>query len=461
MRAKFSTDASKSLRDIPSVSPSKDALDLARVTMEEAGQWNTSQFMGRRFAIGCVALEITQRCNLDCSACYLSEHSEAVKDVPIEELFRRIDGIRTLYGPNVDIQITGGDPTLRKEDELVAIVQYIRKSGMRPALFTNGIRATRALLARLAEAGLVDVAFHVDLTQDRKGYETESDLNALRRSYIERVRGLPLAVYFNTTVFNGNFAQIRDVVAFFVEHSDIVQLASFQPQAETGRGTLDPRAPAITTRSVIGQIEAGAEARLSFDTAQIGHSLCNRYAMVLVVNGRVHDMFDDPALFNAVLAATAKTSFDRHNRARAILAVVAALAKQPGIFLKSFGWATRKVWAMKAYLIASRGRANKLSFYIHNFMDACDLDPTRLKSCVFMAATQDGPVSMCLHNARRDAEILRPVELGKSDGKWFWDPISGKLSRQLPTVRPPKPGSVGLRRNRRKAESPSEGAERL
>lgn len=99
MRAEFSTDASKTLRDFPSVSPSKDALDLARVAMEEAGQWNSSQFMGRRFAIGCVALEITQRCNLDCSACYISEHSEAVKDVPIEELFRRIDGIRTLYGP--------------------------------------------------------------------------------------------------------------------------------------------------------------------------------------------------------------------------------------------------------------------------------------------------------------------------------------------------------------------------
>lgn len=461
MRAEVMINANKALQAIPKAAASRLSLEEARATMEEAGQWNAAQFMGRRFAIGCVALEVTQRCNLDCSACYLSEHSEAVKDVPIEELFRRIDGIRALYGPNVDIQITGGDPTLRNEDELVAIVRYICGSGMRPALFTNGIRATRTLLTRLADAGLVDVAFHVDLTQDRRGYETECDLNALRRSYIERVRGLPLAVYFNTTVFNGNFAQIRDVVGFFVEHSDIVQLASFQPQAETGRGTLDPRAPAITTRSVIGQIEAGAGARLSFDTAQIGHSLCNRYAMALVVNGRVHDLLDDPALFNAVLEATAKTQFDRHNRARAIVAMLIAVAKHPGIFLKSLGWAARKIWAMKANLIASRGRADKLSFYIHNFMDACDLDPTRLKACVFMAATQDGPVSMCLHNARRDAEILRPVELGKPDGKWFWDPISGELSRQLPTVRPPKPGSVGLRRNRRTVERPSEGAENL
>jgi hypothetical protein len=62
---------------------------------------------------------------------------------------------------------------------------------------------------------------------------------------------------------------------------------------------------------------------------------------------------------------------------------------------------------MKADLMASRGRVNKLFFFIHNFMDACDLDPERIKACTFMAATQDGPISMCLHNARRDQYILR------------------------------------------------------
>jgi sulfatase maturation enzyme AslB (radical SAM superfamily) len=46
---------------------------------------------GRRVAIGCVAREITQRCNLDCSYCHLSEYSEALRDIPIEEVFRRID----------------------------------------------------------------------------------------------------------------------------------------------------------------------------------------------------------------------------------------------------------------------------------------------------------------------------------------------------------------------------------
>jgi MoaA/NifB/PqqE/SkfB family radical SAM enzyme len=182
--------------------------------MMTTGQWNAAQLMGRRWPIGCVALEITQRCNLDCTACYLSENSEAVHDLPLEEVFRRIDMIYSNYGPDTDVQVTGGDPTLRRRSELIEVVRRIRDKGMRPTLFTNGIRATRDLLRALADAGLMDVAFHVDITQQRKGFDSEIALNALRREYIGRARGLGLSIFFNTTVFAGNLNQIPEVVRF-------------------------------------------------------------------------------------------------------------------------------------------------------------------------------------------------------------------------------------------------------
>ena len=47
-----------------------------------------NQVLGRRSTIGCVALEITQRCNLDCTLCYLSESSESVKDLPLDASLR-------------------------------------------------------------------------------------------------------------------------------------------------------------------------------------------------------------------------------------------------------------------------------------------------------------------------------------------------------------------------------------
>ena len=66
----------------------------------ETGIWHDRQLAGRRWAMGCVALEITQRCNLDCTLCYLSPYSEAVKDIPLGEIFKRIETIFRQYGPN-------------------------------------------------------------------------------------------------------------------------------------------------------------------------------------------------------------------------------------------------------------------------------------------------------------------------------------------------------------------------
>src|SRR5882672_1819632 len=144
-----------------------------------------NQVLGRRSTIGCVALEITQRCNLDCTLCYLSEYSESIPDIPMEILKRRVDMIRDRYGLRTNVQITGGDPTMRDRKELVEITRYVARSGLYPALFTNGIRASRDMLKELADVGCIDVAFHVDLTQERKGFKTEMELCSVREKYIE------------------------------------------------------------------------------------------------------------------------------------------------------------------------------------------------------------------------------------------------------------------------------------
>lgn len=401
------------------------ALAIARRRMIETGQWNPAQLMGRRWPIGCVALEITQRCNLDCSACYLSEHSEAVKDIPLEELFRRIDVIFDHYGPNTNVQVTGGDPTLRRREELIAIVQRISRKNMRPALMTNGIRAKRDLLTELADAGLVDVVFHVDMTQKRRGYDCERALNELRREYIERTRGLPLSVMFNTTVFDGNFAEIPEIVRFFVCNCDVVRLASFQPQAEIGRGACGQRDVTITPQSLERQIEAGAECLVSFDSLQVGHSRCSRYGAILVVKGRAYDALDDKSLIALVLERMPLLTFDRRYPTTVIGTFIRGLLTNPLAAAKVGGWLFRKAWCVKGNLWAARGRVNKLSFVVHNFMDACGLEKERIEACAFMAMTRHGPISMCLHNAKRDAFIFEPIPLLGANGR-FWDPASGR-----------------------------------
>ena len=400
--------------------------------LKQAAQWTPRQLAGRRWPVGCVALEITQRCNLDCSLCYLSEQSEAVRDLPLTEVLRRIEMIYDHYGRDTDVQVSGGDPTLRRREELVAIVRRISDLGMRPSLFTNGIKATRSLLSELAKNGLVDVAFHVDSSQNRRGFHSEVDLNRVRLEYIERARGLPLSVFFNTTVFHGNFHEIPDVVRFFIEHADVVRLASFQLQADTGRGVLRERPVHVSPETVSQQINAGAGASLNFDAALIGHPKCNRYAMTIETNGRLYDVFDDPRYIDGVFARISEARFDRRSPHRALMSLATATLRHPDYWWPTLRYLGRKLWQMRSDLLRGRGRVHKLSFFIHNFMDADNLDRDRCQSCIFMVATQDGPISMCVHNAKRDSFILRPLQLSGTKGRVLWDPLTGDYHDQMP-----------------------------
>jgi pyruvate-formate lyase-activating enzyme len=387
-----------------------------------------NQILGRRSAVGCVALEITQRCNLDCTLCYLSEASESVKDVPLPILFDRIERIRETYGPGVGVQVTGGDPTLRPRKELVAVVRRLSERDLRPSLFTNGIRATRDLLAELAGAGLYDVAFHVDTTQRRKGGATEASLNAIRREYLERTRGLDLAVIFNTTVHRGNLDEIPALVRFFVRNADVVGMASFQVQAATGRGEWRRRAPEVTMAAIREGITAGVgEEALAWDAALLGHPDCHQATMLATFGERAVDVLADRSLYTRFLEELKDVPFDRRDVKSTARRVLLALARRPWWLVRGGRFVLSRLWRMRRELLARRP-AGKITFFIQNFMDADALDEERLAHCSFMVWTDEGPVSMCAHNARRDDYILRPVALPAAQGGGSWQPLSGRVT---------------------------------
>ena len=403
----------------PASTTSQSGLDHIASRMKKTGQWSERQAAGRRWSIGCVSLEITQRCNLDCTLCYLSESAEAIRDLPLDEVFRRIDVIAAQYGPNTDVQISGGDPTLRDKGELSEIVRYVRAQGLRASLFTNGILLTRDWLQKLASDGLNDVAFHVDVTQQRKGFTTELALNKIREDYIDMARGIDVSVIFNTTIAEENFHELPMLADFFVRHNDVVHFASFQLGATTGRGTSMGRDPvALTQRGACEAIERGAGIALNFDALHGGHHACNRYAMLFTIGERRFDALADGAFVARVMRDTADVTIDRDQRGRGALIVACAALARPQLwwgFIKhtaSMFWHARGEWFRERRLCAPPVR--KISFFIHNFMDACDLDPERIDACVFMAATVDGPMSMCAYNAERDRYLLKPIE--RADG---------------------------------------------
>ena len=404
----------------------KQRIDAAKKRMH--GVFSPTQLIGRTLATGCAAVEITQRCNLDCSLCYLSEHSESVADIPIEEVFRRLDDIRAQYGAKCNVQITGGDPTLRKHDELIEIVKYARDLGLYPSLFTNGIAASRKLLKALAAAGLCDVAFHVDTTQKREGYTTEAELNTLRDDYLARARGLGLMVIFNTTIHRGNFDQVEDLVHYFLSRARQVGFASFQLQAETGRGEWKSRDEIISLATVRQRIERaanpGAQTKniqiraFPWELVRIGHPHCHSYLPTAVINGKAYPLVTDEKIFTEFLKAFDGQHLDRRDGVVSVFRHYAAkLIKRPKLLLSLIRYGLQFSWHARRDLTASFGRVHKLSFFVQNFMDAKALDQDRIDACSFMVMTHKGPVSMCEHNAHRDDYILSPITIHRRNGE--------------------------------------------
>lgn len=410
------------------------------------------QWLGRRKAIGCVSLEITQRCNLDCELCYLSEMSESTLDIPMAELKRRADEIRYHYGPGTAVQISGGDPTLRQEDELIEIVRYVASLEMQPALLTNGIKATRPLLKKLAEAGLMDVAFHVDMTMklrkaNKEYFASEEELNERRLEYIERARGLKIAVIFNTTLCSKNFHELPMLVKFFCDHADVVGMCSFQLQADTGRGTLHGRPDGITPDNVVRLINETVTHPINFGVLTIGHPQCNRIGYSLVSNGHAYDLWHDPGIINRLAAKFEGVKIDRRNPAAAAKDLARHVAEHPGLIWEAAKFIGVHGWRMKWDLLRSGFKANKLSFFVHNFMHAGALDQERLDNCSFMVMTPDGPMSMCLHNAHRDAYITKEFKVNLDGEEKIFNPVrehkreywAQKLAATQKTAAAPRP----------------------
>ena len=72
-------------------------------------------------------------------------------------------------------------------------------------------------------------------------------------------------------------------------------------------------------------------------------------------------------------------------------------------------------------------------------MDACSLDCERIQACVFKTMTTDGPISMCMHNAKRDQFILKPIAISTGGGKKYWQPLTGKIDSNPETPVNPTP----------------------
>ena len=203
-----------------------------------------------RRATCCTLLEITTRCNMNCTFCFAEP--DGAQDPSLDMVKRWIDDL-TDPGKTL-LQLSGGEPTVR--DDLPEIVAYAKQAGCKYVqLNSNGLRLAEdeAFVKRLADAGLSFVFMQFDGVDDAV-YEKlrRRPMLEVKKRAIEQCGRYGIGVTLVPVIVPGvNTEQIGDIIRFAIQRSPYVRGVHFQPVSYFGR---IPELPADDDRYTLDEL---------------------------------------------------------------------------------------------------------------------------------------------------------------------------------------------------------------
>ncbi|OGQ61227.1 MAG: hypothetical protein A3G39_05000 [Deltaproteobacteria bacterium RIFCSPLOWO2_12_FULL_43_16] len=162
-----------------------------------------------------ISWNITKKCNLKCSHCYLdaSELTEGKGELPTSDAKRIIDEIACLC-PQAMLIFTGGEPLLR--NDCMELFSYATDKGMMVVVGTNGTFLNEPTVEEMMRCGVKGVGISLDSVgpayHDKfRGLsgaweKTTAGMDVLRK------HGLDFQV--QVTVTKDNYSEIPDIIAF-------------------------------------------------------------------------------------------------------------------------------------------------------------------------------------------------------------------------------------------------------
>jgi hypothetical protein len=244
-----------------------------------------------------VLLEVTRRCNLHCAVCFAGSKPDGAVDPCLEEIRRWYQKAGSM-APGSNIQLSGGEPTVR--EDLPEIVAAGRAAGFGfIQLNTNGIRLAddRDYLKALKDAGLASVFLQFDGTDDTVNLKLRGrPLAGLKRRAIDACASLGIGVVLVPTLVPGvNTHAIGELLSAAIRMSPAVRGVHFQPVSYFGRYPQPAGdAPRITLPELMAAIErqsAGAFRAADFRPPSCENAWCSFHADYLILaDGRVRGL---------------------------------------------------------------------------------------------------------------------------------------------------------------------------
>lgn len=313
-----------------------------------------------------VEIELTQRCNLRCPVCFMAaddNQTHVETDLTLIEIKRQLIKIMEQCGTQTSIQLTGGEPTVRKDlPDIIALCREIGFTAIE--VNTNGVVISRDLnyLQQLAASGATGIYMQFDGLDD-KVFKEIRGANLLKTKFqaIENCRSIGMQIVLAMAVIRGiNDDQMGKVLQFGLENRDVIAGVAYQPAFGSGRFEITDKKP-LTMGDAIYELSEQSNGLLTpydFWPTGCSHPLCDATTYILpqpqglVPMSQVIDLNDYLHHFNP--------------------------ASPQGSALPDI--------AHKMY----PGHESGLSILIMNYMDAMSMDLKRLRQCSMTVAGEDG-----------------------------------------------------------------------
>ncbi len=319
-----------------------------------------------------VEIELTRRCNLACPVCFMSAQN-GIEDTPIEEIERTFEHIRQQVGTEIGIQLTGGEPTVRRD--LVNIVRRGRDWGFSAMeLNTNGVVLARSskMAVSLREAGLSGIYLQFDGLRPNVTRRLRGDyLLDAKLSTIQECRAAGLPVVLAATVIAGvNDQYLGELLDFALDNRDVICGLALQPAFESGRFDVFP-IHRLTMGDVINAMAAQSRGRLQpqdFWPLGCSHPLCSCGT----------HLFEEGGTWRPITRDLSRSEY---------MKLFSTSSPQGSVFA-DIQAVRRPTLNSKSDSAADRG----LSILVMNYMDAWTMDLERLRECSMTVATAEGRI---------------------------------------------------------------------
>ena len=395
---------------------------------------------------GLAILEVTERCNLTCPMCYAFS-SPSERDYSLEEIETRLDQLISVEGKGISLQISGGEPSVRKDlDQIAAMVK--RKGFGQLEMVSNGIRLAREadFAEKLVKWGFTSVYLQFDSTRPEDIIKLRGeDLWNVREKAIAALERVKLPSTLAVSLYDGlNSDQIQQVVHFAWQHPDTVCAIAFQAATPFGRfevnnngtdetDTTDsanhvPESPAAPRKLRMPEIlqlieeQTGVSQDLFFPVGE-GSPLCNTFSLLKYTKEGYKPIAPNFTLkeFMDVMGPRPNMTLRMLTRGRA--AILPQLVTNIGGSLKLM----KTLWPHIGTDPSFWTSRKTLTLFVKPFMDESDIDMSRIERCCFHNASPRGVMSFCALNAK-----MRPAQPHASEAAFI--PLPTRRAKQQTQV---------------------------